>query len=86
MSDRTQNTGSSGDRPLFQNMDEQERIYAPQQVPGEISDELDERGARAAGTEPIVPGTPTTAIDTPIPGAKAIDPLDRDEPTRSREL
>ncbi|HEX6287818.1 MAG TPA: hypothetical protein VFZ66_01435 [Herpetosiphonaceae bacterium] len=74
MSDRNQNTGSSGDKPLFQNMDEQERIYAPQQVPGEISDELDERGVGETGRGQdtadrvgVVPVRPDTGINSPVP-------------------
>jgi len=78
MSDQTHHSGSENDKPLFSQTDAQERLYAPQQVPGAIPDALDEDRAGNA-TEPIVPGTLSSAIDTPIPGAKAVsDPLDRD--------
>lgn len=82
MSDQPQSTDDRNDRPLFQQMDEQERIYAPQQVPGK----LDDRTERTLGvTETVVPGTLSTGIDTPIPGAKALDDdLDRNETDRSR--
>lgn len=84
MSDRAPDTGDRNDRPLFQQTDEQERIYAPQQVPGELRDDQGEE--RALGvTETVVPGTLATGIDTPIPGAKALDgDLDRDAADRSR--
>ncbi|HEY0602232.1 MAG TPA: hypothetical protein VGD58_04930 [Herpetosiphonaceae bacterium] len=84
MSDRAPEPGDRDDRPLFKNMDEQERIYAPQQVPSELRADQDEE--RALGvTETVVPGTLATGIDTPIPGAKALDgDLDRDATDRSR--
>jgi hypothetical protein len=76
----------SGDR-LFQNADEQERIYAPQQVPGNVRDELDEHGTTAADpdreavigaegqyTVPIVPAQTTpSAANTPVPVTAAPD-------------
>lgn len=34
MSDQSHSTGGGQDQPLFQHMDEQERMYAPDQVPG----------------------------------------------------
>ncbi|MBV9787400.1 MAG: hypothetical protein JOZ51_04470 [Chloroflexi bacterium] len=82
MSDRGSDTGDRSDRPLFKQMDEQERIYAPQQVPGELpQDQERELGV----TETVVPGTLATGIDTPIPGAKALEgDLDRDATDRSR--
>lgn len=58
--------------PLFQNADEQERIYAPEQTPGDVRDDLDDGGPAAehpddvSGT-PIVPVAPTTTLTTPIP-------------------
>ena len=41
--------------PLFQNLDEQERIYAPQQVPGgvDVPDEID-AGGTAGGSSATV--------------------------------
>ncbi|HEY0738081.1 MAG TPA: hypothetical protein VGD69_24405 [Herpetosiphonaceae bacterium] len=84
MSDQAPDTGDRDDRPLFKNMDEQERIYAPQQVPGDLR--ADQGEERALGvTETVVPGTLATGIDTPIPGAKTLDgDLDRDATDRSR--
>jgi hypothetical protein len=83
MSDRAPDTGDRNDRPLFKQMDEQERIYAPQQVPGEPPDPG--REGTLGLTETVVPGTLSTGIDTPIPGAKALDgDLDRDASDRSR--
>jgi hypothetical protein len=71
MSDQEQHTGDRSDR-LFKQTDEQERIYAPQQMPAQRDDDRPE-------TEPIVPGTVSSAIDTPIPGAKAIDTDGQDD-------
>lgn len=84
MSDRTPDTGDRNDGPLFKQMDEQERTYAPQQIPGELGTHQGDE--RALGvTETVVPGTLSTGIDTPIPGAKALDDdLDRDADDRSR--
>ena len=54
MSDRDTNN-----EPLFQNMDEQERIYAPQQVPGEqiVAEERD-RGSDAGESAAADEGSP----------------------------
>jgi hypothetical protein len=70
MSDRDTNN-----EPLFQKMDEQERIYAPQEVPGEqiVAEERD-RGSDAGesvaeterGDEPAVPAVGV------VPGAAGI--------------
>ena len=61
--------------PLFQNIDEQEQVYAPQQLPGAImpGDELD-RGGTAGNTAadgplpvtPVVPVRPDASANTPI--------------------
>ena len=47
-----QERGSQGSEPLFRNMDEQERIYAPQQVPGgvNVDEEVDAGGTAGSGT------------------------------------
>lgn len=77
MSDRTgQNDTPGGDR-LFKQMDEQERIYAPQQVPGGVdgpAEEVDTAGSAGAGTGQrdgadvgVVPVRPDTSINAPIP-------------------
>jgi hypothetical protein len=51
MSNQSQSTAGAGDQ-LFQNMDEQERIFAPQQVPGAIPDpdEIDVGGTAGDNT------------------------------------
>jgi hypothetical protein len=74
MSDQT----NQPDRPLFQQADAQEHLYAPHQLPRDPDEDRDTN-------EPIVPGTLSTGIDTPIPGAKAVnDPLDRDDEDLAR--
>lgn len=66
------------DKPLFQQADAHERLYAPQQLPRDPDQDRD-------ANEPVVPGTLSSAIDTPIPGAKAVnDPLDRDDEDLAR--
>lgn len=58
------------DRPLFQNSDEQERIYAPQQVPEEQAQVVADEGADTVNNDADVPaagpvastGTSTSAI------------------------
>ncbi len=70
MSQQEQEPGSQNNQRLFKQMDAQEQIYAPQQVPGAPGDGSDDGGVR---NETIVPSTPLTAIDQPIPSAQAID-------------
>jgi len=83
MSEHAQEADEHNTKPLFQQADAQEQVYAPQQIPGALDGRS---GEGSLATEPIVPGTPSTAIDTPIPGAKAIDgSLDDDAATRSNE-
>ncbi len=52
MSDQPANTGTEGGGHLFQGMDEQERIYAPEEVPGaDLPDiEVDQGGTVGGGT------------------------------------
>jgi len=61
--------------PLFQNMDEQEVVYAPQQVPGAVmSGNALDRGGTASTTAddgpppvaPVVPVRPDVSATTPI--------------------
>jgi len=76
MSDRAeQNDAPGGDR-LFKNMDEQERIYAPQQVPGgvDVPAEVDNQGSAGTATGQrdgvdvgVVPVRPDTGINAPLP-------------------
>lgn len=51
MSDQPANANTGGGQ-LFKKIDEQERIYAPEQVPGEVHDpdEVDAGGTAASGT------------------------------------
>lgn len=82
--------GNAQDAPLFQNMDEQEAVYAPQQVPGSnIPDaELDQGGsagettAGAAGAVAATnvggvgnPGGVTSASGPGASGVGAVTPV-----------
>lgn len=51
MSNQSRSTDQPGDDQLFQNMDEQERLYAPEQVPGAVGPdvEVDQGGTAASG-------------------------------------
>lgn len=50
MSDQQQKANKQGGDRLFENMDEQERLYAPEQVPGatQPAHEVDEGGTAAS--------------------------------------
>jgi hypothetical protein len=52
MSNQSRSTDQQGGDQLFQNMDEQERVYAPEQVPGAVGPdaEVDQGGTAASGT------------------------------------
>ncbi len=97
MTDRPANTGEQGgERPLFENMDEQERLYAPEEVPdAELPpEEVDTGGTAASGT-----GIPGDVADTPaaipmgtggsggaVPPATTFEPgLEREERDISRD-
>jgi hypothetical protein len=75
MSDRPETTGASGGDSLFKQMDEQERIYAPQEIPGgvPIPEEVDQRptdSGRGQDNENIVgviPVRPEPGMHTPLP-------------------
>lgn len=76
MSDRSEPNDAPGGDRLFKQMDEQERIYAPQQVPGnvEVPAEVDDQGSAgaAAGWRDgvdvgVVPVRPDTGINAPVP-------------------
>jgi hypothetical protein len=56
---------NQSNKPLFQNVDEQERIYAPEQVPGNIRDDLDD-GGPAAEHPDDVSGTPIVPTAAPV--------------------
>lgn len=64
MSDRSESTGGQGDQ-LFKNMDEQERIYAPNQLPDQVmpAHEVDRGENAASGSGQGSAGD----IDTPVP-------------------
>ncbi len=83
MSDRPEKGASQGsDRPLFENMDEMEREYAPEEVPGDERAAVEtDRGGTAgmniAGTgtegdqerrEPVFPIPQASGINVPISG------------------
>ena len=59
------------DGPLFQNADEQERIYAPQQVPGEQGQVVADEGADvvARDDEPPTAGVIASAGSSPSSSA-----------------
>jgi hypothetical protein len=72
MTNQPQNTDNA---PLFQDMDEQERTYAPQEVPGATmpAEEVDRGGTAGQATaadagdhEPFVPVRPDTSINQPV--------------------
>ena len=82
-----------GDRPLFQNTDDQERIYAPQQVPGEQAQVAADEGGDAVNSDADVPaagpvastGTSTSAIAaTPNLGDDASGGAPGDPETEAR--
>ncbi len=52
MTDQPANTGAQGGEQLFQGMDEQERLYAPEEVPGTDLpvEEVDRGGTAASGS------------------------------------
>jgi hypothetical protein len=71
MSDRAERTNEGENEPLFQNMEEQERTYAPEQLPdSDIPPVEQDRGGTAAegaaaeadetgqGVASLVPGRP----------------------------
>jgi hypothetical protein len=75
MSDQEQHTGDRSDR-LFKQTDEQERIYAPQQLPDgvDLPAETDIQGSagvgqreRGAADVGVVPVRPDTSINQPLP-------------------
>ena len=79
--------GNTQDAPLFQNMDEQEAVYAPQQLPGSIipTEELDQGGSAgevAAGAVAAAniggvgnPGGVTSASGPGVSGVGAVTPV-----------
>jgi hypothetical protein len=62
----TERSGASGDtnKPLFQNMDEQEQIYAPEQVPGAVTDPNEVDAGGTAANSSAVSATGTADSDT----------------------
>jgi hypothetical protein len=61
MSNDPDHSSQGNDQPLFQNMDEQERTYAPEQVPGGVQPASSD--APYAGS--AVPLAPPTNLTTP---------------------
>lgn len=66
MSERQRQSDSPEERPLFQNTDEHEQVYAPQQVPGTTlpSEEIDRGGTAGAGTGIAAHADDTYAANT----------------------
>ncbi len=71
----SQSGSTQGGDSLFQNMDEQEQVYAPQQVPGADMPAAEvDQGGTAGNTfadgslpvTPVVPVRPDASINTPI--------------------
>jgi hypothetical protein len=61
------------DKPLFENMDEQERVYAPEQVPGAVGPdaEVDQGGTAGSGTAVSTGDTaagPVASVGTGLTG------------------
>lgn len=78
------NNQRSDSGPLFQNMDEEERKYAPQQIPGnerssaEHEDTVDREavvGSEGQYTPPVIPAQSSigATANTPVPPAPAPD-------------
>ena len=97
MSDDARERTSDG--PLFQNLDEQERIYAPQQVPGAarpavdaatVDTDIDREavvGSEGKYEAPVIPAQSTigTSQNMPVPPTAAPDLLtERDQERRDR--
>ena len=99
MSDRPKDAQASGGEQLFKNMDEQERMYAPEEVPDtELPvEEVDVGGTAASGTAVPASDTRTVPVSGAHPAAGGTQPVPvpvrapteeeetrRDEATRSR--
>lgn len=87
MSDHSRQTGAADQNtPLFQNIDEQEQAYAPQQIPGNMDPAIDEQGSNLgrAGIDapdgapviPMMPAMGSSMNSVPIPSPAAPDALD----------
>ncbi len=89
MSDRPKDTEAQGGEQLFKNMDEQERIYAPEEVPNTAlpPEEVDEGGTAASGT--AVPESDQRTVPVagalPISGSTGPVPVPVRAPTESEE-
>ena len=75
MSDQPKDPGTTGGDRLFKTMDEQEQIYAPQQLPGGVPGAgQDTQGSVNTGLEPLdqhqvgfVPARLDPGINAPVP-------------------
>lgn len=72
------------DQPLFRNMDEQEHVYAPQQIPGDTTDtrsaDTDGKamvGAEGMYTPPVIPAQSIigSTANMPVPPGPVPDAL-----------
>lgn len=97
MTDQSRDTNNG---PLFQEMDEQERTYAPQQVPGNDvpAPEVDQGGTAGAasptgatdGDTVIVPGVPVyptagSGIQPAMPAVPVTDDESRNDTDTNRD-
>ncbi len=90
MSDQPKNAEGQGGEQLFQNMDEQERVYAPEEVPGTTlpPGEADVGGTAASGTAvsaregdqeervEVARVRPVTGSTDPVPVAVPTEPVE----------
>jgi hypothetical protein len=83
------------DKPLFEKMDEQERVYAPEQVPGAVDapSEVDQGGTAGSGTavnagDPSYTGTtaagPVASIGTGLTGGMSTPNVGDEDPRTPR--
>jgi hypothetical protein len=77
MSDRPKDAEAQGGEQLFKNMDEQERIYAPEEVPGTTlpPEEVDAGGTAASGTALPESDQRTVPVAGPLPTAGSTQPV-----------
>ncbi len=77
MSDRPKNAEAQGGEQLFKNMDEQERLYAPEEVPGTAlpPGEVDAGGTAASGTALPESDQRTVPVSGPLPTAGSTQPV-----------
>ena len=77
MSDQQQKTNAHDNDRLFENMDEQERLYAPEEVPGATQPphEVDVGGTAASNTASTANNQATGPADGVLPVAGSTNPF-----------